>query len=171
MRNYPGTRINASWRRLKDYQVDWMLKFILQMTNTVTSFNNCTAPWFLYYARWRLLYVDFEYLLFFRKHNLPYQICNDKKSSRNASVEFHTRRYEPYPECENPCEKMIITTLFNSKSPGKQELQIRFARQIQITEENLKVTPLEALANIGGYLGMILGNNYYCYLISWMIIR
>ena len=53
---------------------------------------------------------------------------------------------------------MIITTLFNSKSPGKQELQIRFARQIQITEENLKVTLLEALANIGGYLGMILGN-------------
>ena len=106
---------------------------------------------------------------FFRKNNLSYKICNDRISSKNVSVEFHSRRYEPYPECENPCEKMIITTLFNSKSPGKQELQIRFARQIQITEENLKVTLLEALANIGGYLGMILGNNYY--LISWMIIR
>ena len=108
---------------------------------------------------------------FFRKNNLSYKICNDRKSSKNVSVEFHSRRYEPYPECENPCEKMIITTLFNSKSPGKQELQIRFARQIQITEENLKVTLLEALANIGGYLGMILGNNYYCYMISWMILR
>ena len=104
-----------------------------------------------------------------RKHNKSYEICSDKNSSKNVSAEFYKRRYEPYPECENPCEKMIITTLFNSKSPGKQELQIRFARQIQITEENLKVTLLEALANIGGYLGMILGNIYH--LISWLIIR
>ena len=136
-----------------------MLRFILQMTNTVTSFNNCTAPWFLYYARYAMDSHS-EYLnVFFRKHNLSYKICNDRNSSKNVSVEFHNRRYEPYPECENPCQKMIITTLFNSKSPGKQELQIRFARQIQITEENLKVTLLEALANIGGYLGMILGKN------------
>ena len=53
---------------------------------------------------------------------------------------------------------MFITTLFNSKSPGEQELQIRFARNIQITEDYIKVSLLEALANIGGYLGMILGN-------------
>ena len=104
-------------------------------------------------------YLNPSILFLFRKHNLSYEICDDKNSSKNASAEFYKRRYEPYPECENPCEKMIITTLFNSKSPGKQELQIRFARQIQITEENLKVTLLEALANIGGYLGMILGNN------------
>ena len=105
----------------------------------------------------------------FRKHNFPYKICSEKISSKNTSTEFIERRYEPYPECENPCDKMSITTLFNSKSPGKQVLKIRFARQIQITEEDLKVTLLEALANIGGYLGMILGNNDY--LISCQIVR
>ena len=103
------------------------------------SLHNCTAPWFLFY-------------------NSTVKICGPRYS-RDVAYEYHGRRYRPYSECENPCEKMLITTLFNSKSPGKQELQIRFARNIQITEDYIKVSLLEALANIGGYLGMILGNN------------
>ena len=94
----------------------------------------------------------------FRIHNPGIGICGPKVS-RDAATEFYQQRYRAYDECEHPCEKMFITTLFNSKSPGKDELQIRFARNIQITEDHIKVSPLEAVANIGGYLGMILGNN------------
>ena len=105
---------------------------------------NCTAPWFLYY-------------------NSTVDICGPT-FSKDVADEYHGRRYRPYSDCENPCEKMFITTLFNSKSPGKQELQIRFSRNIQITEDYIKVSLLEALANIGGYLGMILGKNFEQYL-------
>ena len=115
-----------------------VLTMLFQLTESLINQYNCTPPWLLY-------------------HNNQSEICGPHVS-QDAAKKYKQHRYEAYDECENPCEKMFITTLFNSKSPGEQELQIRFARNIQITEDYIKVSLLEALANIGGYLGMILGN-------------
>ena len=86
------------------------------------------------------------------------QVC-DQANSRAVSSAYHRFRYRSYKECENPCSKMGVNTFFTFKSstPGTQMIKFTFIREIQVTEEKLKVEIETMIANIGGYLGMILG--------------
>ena len=54
---------------------------------------------------------------------------------------------------------MGVNTLFTFKSStgDQQQIKFTFIREIQVTEEKLKVEIETMIANIGGYLGMILG--------------
>ena len=82
-----------------------VLTMLFQLTESLINQYNCTPPWLLY-------------------HNNQSEICGPHVS-QDAAKKYKQHRYEAYDECENPCEKMFITTLFNSKSPGEQELQMQ----------------------------------------------
>ena len=79
--------------------------------------------------------------------------------SRTVSSAYYRFRYRSYHQCENPCSKMGVNTffIFKSSTPGTQMIRFTFIREIQVTEEKLKVEIETMIANIGGYLGMILG--------------
>ena len=74
---------------------------------------------------------------------------------------YYESRYRSYPQCQNPCTIMGVKTLFTFKSStegrGGRQIKFTFIRQIQVTEEKLKMEIETVIANIGGYLGMILG--------------
>ena len=86
------------------------------------------------------------------------RVCGPE-TSRAVSSSYYTHRYKSYLECENPCSKMGVNTffIFKSSTPGTQMIRFTFIREIQVTEEKLKVEIETMIANIGGYLGMILG--------------
>ena len=79
--------------------------------------------------------------------------------SPNVSRAYYESRYRSYRQCQNPCTIMGVNTLFTFKSSteGRQQIKFTFIREIQVTEEKLKVEIETLIANIGGYLGMILG--------------
>ena len=86
------------------------------------------------------------------------RVCGEDYSTL-VSGDYYRYRYRSYLQCENPCSKMGVNTLFTFKSstPGTQNIKFTFIREITVTEEKLKVELGTMIANIGGYLGMILG--------------
>ena len=88
---------------------------------------------------------------------------------------FKNDRYKFYPECQDPCENMEVSTFFLFKSDGYHGLRFTFMRQgsllssfiieftcyklrsVPVTEESLKVSFDILLGEIGGFVGMILG--------------
>ena len=85
-------------------------------------------------------------------------VC-DPEHSHQVSQAYYQYRYRSYSQCQNPCTIMGVNTLFTFKSSteGRQQIKFTFIREIQVTEEKLKVEIETLIANIGGYLGMILG--------------
>ena len=128
-----------------------------QLTGLVTAQYNCTSPWFLYFARLDLLSRPSDQFLP-RARADSVTVCGPDYS-RAVSSAYYRFRYRSYHQCENPCSKMGVNTffIFKSSTPGTQMIRFTFIREIQVTEEKLKVEIETMIANIGGYLGMILG--------------
>ena len=91
-----------------------------------------------------------------RKQNLTEKICGPNKSVE-ASAMFKSNRYRIYPECQDPCHNMQVSTLFLFKSKGYHGIKFTFIKSVSVTEESLKVSFHIFLGEIGGFVGMILG--------------
>ena len=92
----------------------------------------------------------------FRKKNVSVTICGADISKRVAQV-YKENRNNLYEECRNPCEKMIISTMFSYKSEGYNSIKFTFVTEIHVTKETPKVSFDLLLGEIGGFVGMILG--------------
>ena len=92
----------------------------------------------------------------FRKKNASITICQAHISKEVAQF-YWENRYNFYEECRNPCEKMIISSLFSYKSKGYNTIKFTFLTEIHVTKEKLKVSFDLLLGEIGGFVGMILG--------------
>ena len=91
-----------------------------------------------------------------RKKNASVIICGAHVSKEVAQF-YRENRYNLYEECRNPCEKMIISTMFSYKSEGYNSIKFTLVTQIHVTKEKLKVSFDLLLGEIGGFVGMILG--------------
>ena len=108
----------------------------------------------------------------FRKKNGSLAICGAHISKEVAQF-YLENRYNFYEECWNPCEKMIISSMFSYKSEGYNTIKFIFPTEIHVTKEKLKVSFDLLLGEIGGFVGMILGrpgrqyfsNNYNQFII------
>ena len=111
-----------------------------------------------------------------------YEICNPNKSA-NAAALYWDLRYETFSECENPCTKMKVNTQFKFKYQyeNTQTVQIIFPTEVELSVETVtkslfstsKINKIQIflslmfricikyflllVAEIGGFLGMILG--------------
>ena len=92
----------------------------------------------------------------FRKKNGSLTICGAHISKRVAQF-YKENRNNLYEECLNPCEKMIISTMFSYKSEGYNFIKFTFVTEIHVTKETPKVSFDLLLGEIGGFVGMILG--------------
>ena len=139
------------------------MMFIVQLTRRVSSHYNCTSPWFLYFARLRYFIIRKIILIFVgccRSQGSSVPVC-DPEYSDQVSLAYYDSRYRSYHQCQDPCTMMGVNTLFTFKSSteGQQQIKFTFIREIQVTEEKLKVEIETVIANIGGYLGMLLGTS------------
>ena len=160
-------RPELNWREdeCKLTQVRWEVMAVpanpdhdVQLTALVSSQYNCTSPWFLYFARFLYNHCSDLDICQFRSQGSSLPVCGPEHSW-NVSQAYYDFRYRSYPQCQNPCTMMGVNTLFTFKSSteGWQQIKFTFIREIQVTEEKLKVEIETMIANIGGYLGMILG--------------
>ena len=89
---------------------------------------------------------------------------------------YHKNRYATYQECLNPCKIMTVTTINKFKVfESTYDVEIYVPRQVEVTREVFvksvlslgmsvlnkmllsNVTLISLVAEIGGFLGMILG--------------
>ena len=112
-------------------------------------------------------------MAFVRRQKLNVDICGSIKSEEVAEM-FKKDRYKFYPECQDPCENMEVSTFFLFKSDGYHGLRFTFMREavieihyiflidhqfrnVPVTDESLKVSFDILLGEVGGFVGMILG--------------
>ena len=91
-----------------------------------------------------------------RNKNSSLTICRADLSKEVAQF-YLDNRYNFYEECHNPCEKMIISSMFSYKSEGYNYIKFVFATEVHVIKEKLKVSFDLLLGEIGGFVGMILG--------------
>jgi hypothetical protein len=89
------------------------------------------------------------------------KIC-DPLYSQDAAKLYMQLRYPPYSACRNPCTRMDVKLYSMSKimpEEYKNTARVKFllSSKIEINEEVLHQTLLSLFAEIGGYLGLILG--------------
>ena len=111
-----------------------------------------------------------------------YEICNPNKSDSAVAL-YMDLRYETFSECKNPCTKMKVSAKYNFKlkDQEKQLVTIRFPTEVKLSVETVtkslfstsKINKIHIflslmfricikyflllVAEIGGFLGMILG--------------
>ena len=108
-----------------------------------------------------------------RRQQSDVKICGSNRSEEVAKM-FKKDRYKFYPECQDPCENMEVSTFFLFKSDGYHGLRFTFMREavieihyiflidhqfrnVPVTDESLKVSFDILLGEVGGFVGMILG--------------
>ena len=74
-----------------------------------------------------------------RKKNSRLTICPANVSKEVAQF-YLENRYNVYEECRNPCEMMIISSMFSYKSGGYNSIKFVFVNEIHVTKEKLKVS-------------------------------
>ena len=84
-------------------------------------------------------------------------ICGSNSSVAANSI-FMNERYPPYDICYKPCTTMSIGVVGMSKeSQSVSEVQFILSTVVETSSQVLAKTPLSLMADIGGYLGLILG--------------
>ena len=102
-----------------------------------------------------------------------YHVCNSSIGAE-AFKFYHKNRYATYQECVNPCKIMTVTTISKFKLfKSTYDVEIYVPRQVEVTREvfvksvlslgkvlywlYIVVLWFSLVAEIGGFLGMILG--------------
>ena len=95
-----------------------------------------------------------------RSLNPTAQICTSNVSFEANRI-FLESRYPMEKICREPCTNMKIHLIFQDKTENNASfgsIRFRFRTKIEVTREIYTKTFLVLLAEIGGYLGMTVGN-------------
>ena len=91
----------------------------------------------------------------------------------SAAAEFYYRsRYDDYSQCQVACTEITVDSsyVYNVHKKGRSAVELIIPKTVDVTEETLKKPVISAIAEAGGYLGMILGvslmdlQHLFCYL-------
>ena len=106
--------------------------------------ENCTVPWI-------------------RKND---RICTNDEDINTAFWIAYNRVTNQYNDCETPCHRLIVDlgakeviTLDNNKTSALFHLY--FPQKMLVIKENYLYTVLNLLAEIGGYMGLLLGYSLF----------
>merc|ERR1711962_1224646 len=104
-------------------------------SNTTT---NCTVPYF--------------------PHND--KVCTSQADRDNAFSTHYSRITNQFKDCEDPCDFLLLTLGGQNRKETDTDVSLvyfYFQSRTMVNEESLLYTPLSLFAEIGGYVGLMMG--------------
>ena len=107
-----------------------------------TTEDNCTVPWVLDNSN----------------------ICT-KKNDINASFRIWIQHLLKKKDCAPPCSTMVVelgakNIIRHENNPGRTQIVIYFSPYVTKVTEKYLYSPLGMLADVGGYIGLLLGYSF-----------